>query len=172
LIGWLAEPHHGGGGADQNSLVLSGAPRAPARGHRGAKGKVWAPVLGVAGASRGPFWVPLVDARLRHAGYMAQHAVVGLPDVGDLEARLRDLGGGGRPLTTSSVSVSLHPGRSGRTCGGTSGPGIAAPHRHARGCSSRSASREVDQPPAGRYASILFSDAIHIVSVAVTRRNF
>jgi len=94
---------------------------------------------------------------------MAQHAVVGLPDVGDLEARLRDLGGGGRPLTTSSVSVSLHPGRSGRTCGGASGSGR---------CSSRSASREVDQPPAGRYASILSSDAIHIVSVAVTRRIF
>jgi len=94
LIGWLAEPHHGGGGADQNSLALSGAPRAPARGRRGAKGKVCAPVLGVAGASRGPFWVPLDDARLRHAGYMAQHAVVGLPDVGDLEARLGDLGGG------------------------------------------------------------------------------
>jgi len=82
------------GGADQNGLVLSGAPRAPARGRRGAKGKVWAPVLGVTGASRGPFWVPLVDARLRHVGYMAQHAVVGLPDVGDLEARLGDLGGG------------------------------------------------------------------------------
>ena len=95
MIGWLAETRHGGGGADQNGLVLSGAPRAPARGRRGAKGKVWAPVLGVAGASRGPFWVPLVDARLRHAGYMAQHAVVGLPDVGDLEARLGDLVGGG-----------------------------------------------------------------------------
>ena len=94
MIGWLAETRHGGGGADQNGLVLSGAPRAPARGRRGAKGKVCAPVLGVAGASRGPFWVPLDDARLRHAGYMAQHAVVGLPDVGDLEARLGDLGGG------------------------------------------------------------------------------
>jgi len=85
------------GGAYQNGLVLSGAPRAQARGRRGAKGKVWAPVLGVTGASRGPFWVPLVDARSRHAGYMAQHAVVGLPDVargGELEARLPDLGGG------------------------------------------------------------------------------
>ena len=93
------------GGADQNGLVLSGAPRVPARGRRGAKGKVWAPVLGVAGASRGPFWVPLVDARLRHAGYMAQHAVVGLPDVGDLEARLRDLGGGGMIIVLAADDV-------------------------------------------------------------------
>jgi len=127
LIGWLAETRHGGGGADQNGLVLSGAPRAPARGRRGAKGKVWAPVLGVAGASRGPFWVPLDDARLRHAGYMAQHAVVGLPDVGDLEARLGDLVGGGVIVVLAADDV-VHlglaaPGTLWQNLRGRVGPG-------------------------------------------------